>query len=262
MKKDLNFTERAVPGVTANFLMEEARARYHFAAKYTDSLSVVCDMACGTGYGSEILGRKVQQVIGLDISDEALEFAQINFSKPNVSFLKMDVAKTMFKDKAFTVITAFEMIEHLTKTSIFLKEVTRILAPRGVFVVSTPNRLTQSPDGAVMSPYHTKEYSPVELQKLLHHHFSSVELFGQKKNHKAEDAVRHFMFSQKVRQFFVDIDILNLRKLLTRSRKEELWSRIGGLFGRHSQNKIGIRDYSISKRSLDSCEYLIAVCRK
>jgi 2-polyprenyl-3-methyl-5-hydroxy-6-metoxy-1,4-benzoquinol methylase len=262
MKKDLNFTERAVPTVTANFLMEEARARYLFASKYVTAADNVCDMACGTGYGSEILGKKGKLVIGIDISDEALEFAIQKFARAHISFVKMDALKTLFKDKTFSVITAFEMIEHLSKPKNFLAEMSRILAPRGVCILSTPNRLIQSPDGNPMSPYHTKEYSPEEFERLLKTAFTKVELFGQRKSERAEHAVNQFMVSQKFRQFFVDIDVLGIRKLFSRSRKERIWKTVGALFGRNTQENVSTQDYAIKNKSLQKAEYIIAVCRK
>lgn len=255
-----NFTERAVPGVTANFLMEEATTRYKFALKYLKKGNI-CDMACGTGYGTNILSSK-GKVIGIDISEEALSFALTNYASTDVSFVKSDVYQTIFKDGSFTGITAFEMIEHLRKPKVFLNEVRRLLKEEGVFVVSTPNKLTQSPHGIPMSPYHDKEYSPDELNKLLKQYFKSVTLVGQTKSKFAKEAYSDFLNSQKARQLFVDLDILGFRKLFSKSFKEKIWKKLGGPFGRSSQEKVSSPDFIFSKRNINSCEYILAICQK
>lgn len=257
----MNFTERAVPGISANFLMQEAMSRYTFAKKHIDSKDRILDMACGTGYGSTIL-NSAEGYIGIDIDVEALRYAQKNYASPLRSFIKMDVNKTIFNDASFNTIVSFEMIEHLNNQLRFLKEVSRILSRKGLFIVSTPNRLIQSPNGTVMSPYHTKEFSPEEFYKLLKTEFRSVILYGQRKNKKAETSVERFMFSQKVRQFFVDIDILDIRKLFSPEIKEVVWKYIGSPFGRKAQENVSSTDFTFTKRNIDSCEYLIAVCKK
>ena len=46
--------------------------------------------------------------------------------------------------------------------------------------ISTPNRLTLAPAGAVKSenPWHLREYTAAEYRELLEPHFSQVRLFG------------------------------------------------------------------------------------
>jgi len=46
-------------------------ARYTFAAQFTSD-KLVCDVACGTGYGCFLLSRSATFVVGIDISEEAI----------------------------------------------------------------------------------------------------------------------------------------------------------------------------------------------
>lgn len=262
MKYEMNFTERAVPGLTANFLMQEAISRYEFARKFINKQSIICDMACGTGYGSHLLSKKANLVIGIDISDEALNFASTMYGNSKTSFLKQSVEATIFQNNTFSEIIAFEMIEHLSKPAAFLREAKRILKPKGVLILSTPNKIVQSPTGEPMSPYHTKEYAPKELEKLLKMQFTNVQIYGQKRSVKVDKAYSDFMNSQKVRQLLVDLDIFKFRKFLTEGRKEIIWQRLGAPFGRASQEYVSTKEYEFSKTKIEECDYIIAICKK
>lgn len=261
MKTYPNVTERMVVGVSANFLEAEAVSRYNFAKKFIRKGDFVLDSATGSGYGAAIISKKASQVIGIDISEEALLLAK-DVRNSNLSFISMDSSKTIFKDKTFDVIIAFEMIEHISNVSSLIDESMRILKKDGMCIISTPNRLVQSPSGKVMSPYHIKEFSPDELTKILSKKFRTVTLYGQHKSDQAVGAVSDFMRSQKVRQFFVDIDVLNIRRLLSRQYKEDIWRVIGGVFGRNSQEKVNTGDFIFSRSRLSTSEYIIAVCKK
>ncbi len=72
----MDFTgERFVPGVDSGILEAEHVQRYIFAGEYAKGKSVL-DIACGTGYGSSILNKAGATIVtGVDISNEAIEFA-------------------------------------------------------------------------------------------------------------------------------------------------------------------------------------------
>jgi len=53
--------------------------QYEFAVKFIKGKKCL-DAACGTGYGSEILRRNGNHVIGVDINPENIDFARMSFS--------------------------------------------------------------------------------------------------------------------------------------------------------------------------------------
>jgi len=57
------------------------------------------------------------------------------------------------------------------------RAIVRALAPSGVLIISTPNRLTFSPDG-MRNPFHTFEFAPDELRAAIAQQFSFIELAG------------------------------------------------------------------------------------
>ena len=69
------------------------------------------DFGCGCGYGSFIISKNpdVNLVHGIDISKEAIEWANNNFKNKNVIFYN-DYENF---DKKIDVLIAFEIIEHI-----------------------------------------------------------------------------------------------------------------------------------------------------
>jgi len=71
----------------------------------------VLDFGCGCGYGSFIISKNpdVNLVHGIDISKEAIEWANNNFKNKNIIFYN-DYENF---DKKIDVLIAFEIIEHI-----------------------------------------------------------------------------------------------------------------------------------------------------
>ena len=74
----MQFTgERVVPNDMheSSVVYSEHIIRYALALKYC-SMNSVLDVACGTGYGTDLLGHVSRKVTGGDIDVESLEYAE------------------------------------------------------------------------------------------------------------------------------------------------------------------------------------------
>jgi len=78
----------------------------------------------------------------------------------------------------FDVVVSFEVIEHLHDQQPYLREISRVLRPNGLFIVSTPNKYFYGPNGS-NNPFHTREFTPDEFEALLSPYFSTINLYGQ-----------------------------------------------------------------------------------
>jgi 2-polyprenyl-3-methyl-5-hydroxy-6-metoxy-1,4-benzoquinol methylase len=146
--------------------------RYRLAKKYCQKKWVL-DAGCGYGYGSFMLSRVSKKVVGIDISEDTIQMAKKRYSSPNLEFMEMDVEKMSF-DSKFDVIISFENIEHIENPGIFLDKARFHLDPRGVFIISTPNKKYTG-----SNPYHSKEYNREQFEQFLKQYFQVLKIEGQ-----------------------------------------------------------------------------------
>jgi ubiquinone/menaquinone biosynthesis C-methylase UbiE len=172
--------ERVIPGQVNADLWAEHIARYAFAARFAAGRRAL-DAGCGTGYGVNELAGSAAWVVGADIAQDATDYARTHAIQTNTSFLQASATALPFSAGAFNLITAFEVIEHLVSWRELLSEARRVLAPGGLFLVSTPNRLyyadSRRLDGP--NPYHVHEFEFEEFQAALQEFFPHVAILFQ-----------------------------------------------------------------------------------
>ena len=114
-------------------------ARYFFASQYALPGRLL-DIACGVGYGTQLLAKKtlgITEAIGVDLSHEAIDYALKNYSQYNTHFIHEDATKFVDR-KCFDTIVSLETIEHLPHPLDFLHHILQFLKPGGVFIGSVP----------------------------------------------------------------------------------------------------------------------------
>jgi ubiquinone/menaquinone biosynthesis C-methylase UbiE len=176
--------ERVIPGQVNDDLWAEHMARYAFAARFASGCRAL-DAGSGTGYGANELADSAGWVVGVDVSAEAIEYAReyarAHSTHARSSFLRASAAALPFSKGAFGLVTAFEVIEHLASWRELLSEGRRVLAPGGLFLVSTPNRVyyadSRRLDGP--NPYHVHEFEFEEFEAALREFFPHVAILFQ-----------------------------------------------------------------------------------
>ncbi len=138
---------------------------------------MVLDLGCDSWYGSaELIKLGANIVQAVDIDEEAIVFAKKNYAAKNLLFTVSDAKSLPFKNQSFDVIVSFEVIEHIKDYRRYLKEVLRVLKKNDYFIFSTPNR---NKHRGGTSPYHFKEFTPLQLRALFEEIGLLPELFGQ-----------------------------------------------------------------------------------
>ncbi len=169
--------ERTLPDVPEeNYWYQRHLVVYQWIAARLGGVRVV-DMACGEGYGSNVLAGSAASVVGVDANPEAHEHARLRYVRPNLRF-ERDLVES-FAEPCDAVVF-LQTIEHVQDAGAILDHFRSMLDPGGVAYVSTPNLLTLAPPGAEKSdnPWHVREYRAAEFRQLCEEHFPQVELYG------------------------------------------------------------------------------------
>jgi len=181
---DLEYTdERVIPELMnprSGILLEHI-ARYEFAKKYVKGR--VLDIACGVGYGADILldgpqEEIIEEIVGLDISTESIEYAKHMYGFLKVNFHVQDVTEENLQNiyGTFDTIISFETIEHLKDDYGFIKSLRNLLKPGGLLIISTP--FGQGRGKPCSCPYHVHQYKEEEFRELLSI-FNNVQMYHQ-----------------------------------------------------------------------------------
>ena len=172
--------ERYLPWLEQSLIAYEHLHRYAYATTFVEGKRVL-DLACGEGYGSKMMSNAASSVIGIDIDDQAVEHARSKYGSAKLQFLKGSItAVPISDDHSFDVIVCFEAIEHIDDHHQLLTEAKRLLKADGIFIVSTPNKVTYHDESREDNPFHKKELYFDEFQKLLTKYFRNVTFLGQR----------------------------------------------------------------------------------
>lgn len=226
--------ERLMPNTSEwDMYIAEHRQRYEFAAEYCVNAHVL-DAACGVGYGSDLLHRKgAFNVLGVDLSSEAIQYAQENYWSKEVQFLQCAVEDLPFPDGNFDAVVSFETLEHLASPSTFLAEASRVLAPGGTIVCSTPNKDFEPRWGRKPNnPYHLSEMSFDEFCQLFSAFFEVESVFCQS---HTEHYLRHMELVREMNQALLPLRFslfLRVECTLRRLTGKHVWNASSTIISR------------------------------
>lgn len=171
--------ERFVPECQREICYEHWH-RYAFASQFTANLKVL-DAACGEGYGAYLLADSAAEVVGVDLSDEAIAHAMSRYSTAeNLRFEVADVTQLDFPADTFDLIVSFETLEHLEAQEQMLDEFRRVLRPKGKLVISTPDKAIYTDRLGTNNEFHVRELYRDEFETLVSSRFPACRILGQK----------------------------------------------------------------------------------
>jgi len=145
----------------------------------------VVDIACGSGYGTEILSE-LGEVVGVDLDPEAVNYARKNYKNERTSFMlgNADDAGFLKSLGKFDAVISLATVEHVADAYAYMSWIHSALKPGGASVVCFPSVVTM--DWAV--PHHKRDISrPAALRLFRRTGFEIRRNFYQ--NHKLD--IRH-----------------------------------------------------------------------
>lgn len=176
---EMPFTgERLVTGLTNHYGVIEHLHRYAVALEFCKD-KIVLDIACGEGYGSNLISKIANKVIGVDISDEAINHAKLKYINENLEFNVGSADNIPLLNNSVDVVVSFETIEHHDKHLEMFKEIKRVLKSDGLMIMSSPEKsiyYERDPN----NPYHIKELTSEEFLTLTQSFFKITKHFKQR----------------------------------------------------------------------------------
>ncbi len=170
--------ERVVPSCSSQLLYEHLH-RYAIAARLAEGKRVV-DIACGEGYGSNLLAATAAHVIAIDIAPEVIAHARKKYGRDNLTFQVGSCLEIPLDDHTIDLLVSFETIEHIDDHFAFLREIKRVLAPEGTLIISSPDKAEYSDRTGASNPFHKRELYHEEFHLLLRQHFKHCRMGKQK----------------------------------------------------------------------------------
>ena len=154
------------------------RKAYARAAEMAEGLDVL-DLGCNNGYGTMKIAERCAGVIGVDVSSNAIEAAIATHAGPNIEYRVVDGRSLPSGEKAFDLVTSFQVIEHVEHVEPYLREIRRVLRDAGKAVFTTPNRCIRLEPGIKpWNRFHVREYEAAELRETLRAVFPNVSVEG------------------------------------------------------------------------------------
>ncbi|MFQ5479419.1 MAG: class I SAM-dependent methyltransferase [Candidatus Binatia bacterium] len=247
------------PGWGRDFDYDESRhlAAYIYAATLAGGKRVL-DAGCGEGFGTQTLVGTADSVTGVDYSAEAVAACKRKWNMPGLEFFQLDLTSPGDFNDTFDLVLNFQVLEHIEDELPFLEGLRKRLAPGGVLMLTTPNRLKSFSE----NPYHVREYTAEELRVLLGKVFSRVTMLGTHGNARVMEFDRG---REKSVRRILRLDPLGLRKLLPASFVNFAFAKLAVLVRRQARKSAGdgtIRpdDFSVGADGIDEALDLVALC--
>lgn len=158
--------ERCCPDFPDEIFVNQFKV-YRFASQFCGGRAIL-DVGCGTGYGTAYLAESASKAVGIDISRQAVRYAQTRYKSSNLEFLRMSAESLDFADRTFDFVLSTENFEHLHDYRANIRHMSRVLTDDGMLLLATPN-----PEMfiGISNRYHTHEFAYAELEQVLQEGF-------------------------------------------------------------------------------------------
>lgn len=154
------------------------------------------ELGCGEGRGIDLIVPRSSSFLGLDKIETVIKNLRSKY--PDYQFESSVFPPVKLPDQSFDTIVSFQVIEHIKKDHLFLQEIYRLLKKGGKALISTPNRLMS----LSRNPWHEREYTADELEKICNEYFDKVSMMGiagndkvmtyHERNRKSVDKIMRF----------------------------------------------------------------------
>ena len=116
--------------------IRKAKFRLYFLKFFLSGRDFI-DIGCNQGYAVEAARQMKFNACGSDVDNEAIDKASKDF--PDCTFFHNSIEEIADKDKKYDLIYCSEVIEHVKDPVSFTKSLKKILKPKGIIFLTTPD---------------------------------------------------------------------------------------------------------------------------
>lgn len=179
MEKHVDRITEAYNGELGEWMMKKSRERIDWICSKVIGRRIL-DVGCSQGIVPIILGRRGCEVTGIDISAEAIQYANESLihedfsTQNNIRFFYGDFLQLTLEEKAYDTIIMTEFLEHVDDPGAFVDQTSMCLKDDGRVIVTVPFGINDWHD-------HKRTYYLADMYELLLRHFSitDIEFFGK-----------------------------------------------------------------------------------
>jgi lipopolysaccharide biosynthesis protein/ubiquinone/menaquinone biosynthesis C-methylase UbiE len=142
--------------------------------------SFVLDIASGEGYGSALLAAVARKVVGVEFSSDAVEHAARKYTRHNLHFALGSCSEIPLPDHSIDLVVSFETLEYHHEHQPLMKELKRVLRPRGRLLISSPDKYEHADLTVPRNPFHVKELYRHEFEELVRKYFAHADFYQQR----------------------------------------------------------------------------------
>ncbi len=102
---------------------------------------VLLNVGASSGAMDAVFAEAFAKVVGIDIDDNAIRYAQQQYVRENLRFLVADALDIPFPACAFDVVVCSQIYEHVPDQPKLFAEIHRVLRPGGICYFAATNRL-------------------------------------------------------------------------------------------------------------------------
>lgn len=109
---------------------------------YKSKSAKLLDLGCSIGFSLSIVGQYFPDSTGCDVEASIVIVAKKFMKNQNLKIpvILFDGKRLPFPDNSFDIVTNIEVIEHVEKPKLMLKEIRRVLKPDGILHITTANK--------------------------------------------------------------------------------------------------------------------------
>lgn len=168
MNKSIDRISEVYNGVLDTSFQEDARGRIHWICENAKGENIL-DIGCSQGIVSILLGREGKKVLGIDLSDKSIDYANevlLEEEEATINLVNFKCANFMAMEKyeqKFDYIIVGHVLNQITDTKRFIQKALTLLNDNGRIIITVPFGINDHKN-------HKKTYYLLDVLKLQDNH--------------------------------------------------------------------------------------------